>query len=750
MRLSLSHVRRWFAVAAIAFVLVVVGIAFYARRGLQNALKQVPQKIGIEIQQSATGFTISKSDQGRTIFRVDASKAVQFKQGGRVELHSVVITVYGPQSDRYDRIYGSDFEYNQQSGDVKAQGEVQIDLEANPGGILNPDQSPPAELKNAVHLRTSGLVFNQKTGNAYTDQKVEFELPQASGSGMGVTYLAKTNVLTLESHVELVAKGPGGPALTAQRAVITNDPHHVVLEYPKFEMIARNCQADRAILFLTPDNTLDHIVASGNILLQITAPQPAEAHADQLEVAMADDENTIRKAVFSGAVNAQIFGDQPVHVDAGRVQLEFAGDNVLKKVRAEDSVKIIQPQKPAVSSSNVQNLELTTSAVDFFLGADSHPSRAETVGAAQISLLPVPAASGSQTLITAGKFEASFDQTGRLAAVHGAPNARITNEGPGQPDRVSTSEVLDATFLPQHGIDSIVQQGNVAYVDGDRKAWSDRGRYTPADQVLTLAGSPRVVQGGMATTANSMRLNRITGDAFADGDVKTTYNDLKPEPNGALLASSSPIHVTAGAMTVHGDSAVALYTQEVRLWQDANIVQAPSIQFDRNQRSMLALGTANDPVSTTLVQTDDHGKSTPVVLTSSRLTYTDLQRQAHFDENVTAKGADMTITARQVDAYLQARAEHNQAVSSSAGELDKIVASGQVVITEPERRATGDQLVYTAADDRFVLTGGPPSIFDAEHGKITGVSLTFFRRDDRVLVEGDSKFPTVTQTRVAR
>ena len=60
------------------------------------------------------------------------------------------------------------------------------------------------------------------------------------------------------------------------------------------------------------------------------------------------------------------------------------------------------------------------------------------------------------------------------------------------------------------------------------------------------------------------------------------------------------------------------------------------------------------------------------------------------------------------------------------------------------------KLVYTAADDKFVLTGGPPSIFDAEQGKITGVSLTFFRRDDRVLVEGNNSSPAITQTRVAR
>jgi lipopolysaccharide export system protein LptA len=79
-----------------------------------------------------------------------------------------------------------------------------------------------------------------------------------------------------------------------------------------------------------------------------------------------------------------------------------------------------------------------------------------------------------------------------------------------------------------------------------------------------------------------------------------------------------------------------------------------------------------------------------------------------------------------------------------------MVAQDSVVIQQPGRRAEGEKLVYTAADDKFVLTGGPPSIFDAEQGKITGVSLTFFRRDDRVLVEGKASSPVVTQTRVAR
>src|SRR5262249_31904992 len=153
--------------------------------------------------QSAQGFTISKSEEGRTLFKVQASKAVQFKESGRAELHEVSIVLYGRDASRFDQIYGSDFEYDPKSGDVTAKGEVQIDLEANPAGLSAADQAPPRELKNPIHLRTSGLVFNQKSGNAYTKEKIEFSIPQASGSALGATYSGKTNVLTLDSQLRV-------------------------------------------------------------------------------------------------------------------------------------------------------------------------------------------------------------------------------------------------------------------------------------------------------------------------------------------------------------------------------------------------------------------------------------------------------------------------------------------------------------------------------------------------------------------
>jgi len=749
MPVFITHLRRWFAAGAIALLLLVAGVYFYARLRVQNALKQVPEKMGIEIQQSATGFTISKSEQGRTWFKIEASKAVQFKQGGRAQLHDVTVTIYGRDSSRYDRISGADFDYDPQAGDVTAKGEVQIDLEANPGGTANPDQTAPSGLKNPIHLKTSGLVFNQKTGDASTKERVEFSLPQASGSAVGVRYLAGSGELTLESQVNILI-GKTGETLTAVRAMIVKTKHQIWLDHPLLTTAARRCQSDQATMFLRPDNRVGRILATGNILIETDADPVAKARGDQLELLMGEKREGLRTAILSGNVTADVAGAQPMQASAGRVVLDFGSRNQVAKVHTEENVRLVQHQTSSGPAHPSQDLELTAAAVDFFLTSKSRLDRAETLGAAQIAIRPAGSGDAQQTLVTAGKFDAHFDGSGQLSTVHGAPDARILSKNPGQPDRVSTSRTLDAAFRPGRGIESLVQQGSVVYKDGDRKAWSDLGRYTPADQILILAGSPRVSEGGMTTTAQTMRLERATGNAFADGDVKSTYSDLTPQPNGALLASSSPIHVTASSMTAHSSAATAHYRGGVRLWQDANVVEAPTIDFDRDHRSLVAQGTPAQQVSTVLVQADSHGNATPVAITCSRLTYADNERKAHFEGNVLAKEADITITSREMDAFLQARGNALTKGSPSAGKLEKIVATGNVVATQPQRRAEGEHLLYTAGEDKFVLTGGSPSIFDAEQGKITGVSLTFFRHDDRVLVEGNSSSPAVTQTRVAR
>ena len=83
--------------------------------------------------------------------------------------------------------------------------------------------------------------------------------------------------------------------------------------------------------------------------------------------------------------------------------------------------------------------------------------------------------------------------------------------------------------------------------------------------------------------------------------------------------------------------------------------------------------------------------------------------------------------------------------------LERIVAQGEIEIQQPGRTATGNQAVYTAQDEKFVLTasnGARPTIFDAQRGQISGDSLTFYTHDDRVLVDSKESSKTLIQTRI--
>ena len=155
---------------------------------------------------------------------------------------------------------------------------------------------------------------------------------------------------------------------------------------------------------------------------------------------------------------------------------------------------------------------------------------------------------------------------------------------------------------------------------------------------------------GVATTARTVRLNRVTGEGSAEGDVKTSYSDLKSQPNGALLATSDPVHVTAQKMTALANSGAATYNGNASLWQNANVIEAPFLSFRRISARWSPIPTAIKGFDS-LVGTDKSGKATPVTVTSAHLIYRDSDRKAHFERGVTVRGSDLTITAKQMDVF---------------------------------------------------------------------------------------------------
>ncbi len=767
MPISIVGLRKWLALMAGGFIVIVVLFYLYAQRRAEQVPHEVPAPLPYQVQQSTQDFELSKSEHGRTLFTVRAARTVQFKQGGRASLRDVNIIIYGKESNRFDQIYGKNFEYDPKTGEIAGIGPVHIDLEGNAQGPTHPDQTPPEVLQNPIHIDTTDLVFNEKTGNAATHGVVNFKMAQASGSAVGARYIAKENTLVIDSNVDITVLGANPSHILAAHAAVTKVPRQVVLDKAVLIQEKEKIAADVATILFKPDNTAYRIIGNGNVQGQTSTGIKARAErADYL----LNPHNTFHSGVLTGNVHVEQAGTKPMQGTAQQVSMEFAADNQLSKMRAVKDVKLLQSQVPV--PGQVQQAELDSDAVDFRFKPGQQLDHADTSGKAQIVILTSPAApkprSAGQpviaksstassvpipTTLTARKFHAVFGDDNQIKFVRGAPDAKIVSQNPGQPDRVSTSRTVDASFSDEGAISKVVQTGEVHYVEGQREAWADKGTYTPSDMILTLNGSPRIVEKSMTTTADVLRMNRQSGQALANGHVKTTYSELKLQPGGAMLASSDPIHVVSTSMTADRNSNLAVYSGGARLWQGGNVVRAPAITFNRADRSMLAEGVFPQRVDTLFLQTEATGAISQTHVTANHLDYSDPQRRAHFSGGVVMRSAQGTVTADDAIAYLLPRVQGPAARESARGsddtpsQIDHVVADGHVVVQQPGRRATGNHLVYTAAQAKYVLTGGNPSIFDAERGSVNGDSLTFYSHDDRVLVESKGTSPAITQTR---
>src|SRR5262249_52448595 len=157
-----------------------------------------------------------------------------------------------------------DFAYDPVSKVVTAEGEVRIDLEAN--STTTGSGSPPAaETRNLIHVKTSGLTFNENTGIAQTKATIEFRMPEGNGSAGGATYDSHGGVLALKSAVRITSTGQRKATVTGQSATITKNPSRIVMLSAKIEEPERTVSADRVNVFLNDDNNIDRVTASGNL-----------------------------------------------------------------------------------------------------------------------------------------------------------------------------------------------------------------------------------------------------------------------------------------------------------------------------------------------------------------------------------------------------------------------------------------------------------------------------------------------------
>ena len=129
------------------------------------------------------------------------------------------------------------------------------------------------------------------------------------------------------------------------------------------------------------------------------------------------------------------------------------------------------------------------------------------------------------------------------------------------------------------------------------------------------------------------------------------------------------------------------------------------------------------------------------------LSYFDLENRARLEENVVVQSVDQKMRAPLLDLYFTQAADGKK---DGSKQIDRAVGKDGVLVEEAERRATAETGVYTAADQKFVLSGGNPTIYDATEGTTTGRELTFYIASDTIIVDSGNGLRTLTKHRVQR
>ncbi len=777
MRITIETLRTWVLLLAGVLIAVILGFFLATRYKLRHFGRDLPGKLGVNIQQDANGFTFSKSEGGHTLFTLHASKLIQYKSNGHATLHDVVITLYGKDNSRNDRVYGNEFEYDQNSGIARAVGQVHLDVQA-PAGTRG-----TAPQNRTVHAETSNLVFNQKTGEASTDAPVNFSVSDAQGTATGASYSANDGLLILQRAVHFTAALTKGPlTLLADHAEFNRSTRQLALLKDDMRYAGEHSTSEEALIYFRADGTVQKVDASGHVNMQ--DDEGRQLHASSTEVTMDARGNTQQATLDGGLLFSADEGPHSIHGDANSGILQLGPDGELRRVEMHNAVTVVDQEigPPGDAHGSItREVQGSNVAIDFAASPQGNAEAQKLIasGGAVLTEHTIYSDSPPQNTVMKGDtIQATLRQGRTLDTLHAQGDTSLTNTNPSGVSQTSSGDTLDITFasesvrqakrkadeIPPSLVEQAVQHGHVRIVQikpaakGQAKPWrsqatADMATLDGPRQILHLQGSPHLSDDEAEMTAQNIDFYRLSGAVTADRDVKVTLHQ------GA--SAQAPVHAVAEKVFFdHDRDEATLYggAQDARLWQAANSIAAPSILLDRHDQTMTAPanheqgrihGVFADPGSKAT------GSQAVVRVDANSLQYSAKEHKATFQGNVVAQQASGRLRGDTAEIYMTPDSVASATpglVPNPRGSLDRMVVQGKVQVDEEQRKGTGQRLVYTASDGKFILSGRsgePARMMDTQHGTVSGSALIFTNRGDSVEVDGGNA-RAVTDTQVPK
>jgi lipopolysaccharide export system protein LptA len=785
---------RWSATSALLLAFLTTGVYLERKWVAHREKEKAPPPAPKDVTRLSSGLTFSKMDGNQKIFTVEASKATDFKDGDASLLEDVKITIFGKTGQRHDLIHTQSCQYEKAGGSIICNGEVQLDLESA-AEAEREAQNPVRSASQKVHVETRGVTFNRATGTALTDQPVRFIFPSGNGQAVGVEYHAEEGELRLLRNVQLLLAPPAKEG-TNRKSAKVHEPVKVAGKSLDFSRDSR--------------------------IIRLKGPVKAETGTAQLvagELTLTLDSEFRAQKLFASAGTiekkpelASQGKDGSVNLNAESLTADFAPQGWLTRIEGIGSVrgsrhsgkaeevftadraalglqpKLNQPKdlnlqghvllrSRAILAAEQKALQTEALHMGFAPGKKGNGSKlcqAETLApgsiewtdaAPQSGVTPAPGnGSATKTKLQADKLELTFDGDGKAKQLVATGNVLTERSAPGRPLQTATAQNGVARLLPAGGWAQMDLQDDVKLNEGERSAQAVHALFLRSAQTALLTGKALVRDATMETQAPRITFAQSTGDIWAEGGVRST--DFAAKGSVTQLAPA-PANLSSDTLQAGSKTGRALYTGHARFWQGESVMEADSIELQRDTRILIATGnvravfpqTVAEALPQTMAAQASPKKAKLWHVSAGTLTYLDAESRAHLEKNVMAQSAEQRMRGAVVDMYFtrSTTAEANpKNVSSPANaapgaqQISRAVGTGGVTVDQGTRRATAERGEYIAKDGKFVMSGGTPTIYDSSQGTTTGRQLTFFLADDTIIVDSENGSRTLTKHRVEK
>jgi lipopolysaccharide export system protein LptA len=739
-------------VLIVAVVVIVTAFIRARRHAPPPSFEPGPPRLSGKVVAIIEGYKWSQPDPktGREKLRMLAAKDVAYEDG-RHELEKVDLTYFDIERGKSLRVVSDRGAYLRDQSQITFSGNVRV------------------RSSDGIEVTTESITYEPQSEIARTEVPVQFRHEEVSGSSVGAELRAKDHVLTLPQSAHVVIANSDPKKKDAQPVEIRGDRAEYVEKdgTVKFESNVnvtqgeRQGRADLATSFVNPQTKkIERIEMRGNSRLESREKGKAsEAQSRDMDFFFDEQRRLKNSASYGDARVRSLEPDSPREITAERIDVTYKPNekgSVMQLINAQGrAVMRLEAVLASAKEGDWSERVLEADAMQASLRDDGkNLARAEAAGNAVLTVTPkrITPSSEKKTL-RAPKFVADFFETGNLIKTFVAePNPvaefdPMQSEGKDKDDpakrlkKTLNGKKMTANFSQQtQDVSDLTVDGDAKLTEGERVAVAARAVYTASNQTVAMRGKPQVWDSSMRSSADEIDANVYSSESELRGRARTTYFNRDSTDGAAPFKKrKQPVTVASDRAIVKHKEGAARYIGNARAWQEEDFVRAEYIELDKGERTMTAWNNARSAFYDFEREVEKGRKEVvPVFASSDRIIYTDANRTTHYEGSVKIRQGTDQIDSATADAVMD---EENKLIS--------LTASKDVVMTQPARRATGDQVVYTAATDTAILTGNFAVVEDHEREAVTkSPKLTLHLRDARIEANDDNNVGSGAKRRV--